>query len=120
MNLKNPEEWKRWVESNTDPYGSTCVKVGQRVMELLDKGEPIVSARDLVHQADREVGNGITGFMAGAVAAMVSGCHERGEEFRQKWNTETQIQNEGDFANASGGVLNPALMSVQEKTEDDA
>lgn len=50
--------------------------------------------------------------MAGCVASMVSGCHERGEEFRRKWNGDHQIGNKGDAANEEVGVINPALLQV--------
>lgn len=50
--------------------------------------------------------------MAGCVAQMVSECHERGEEFRKQWNKDNQIKDEGDKANDSGGVLNPAIISI--------
>lgn len=43
---------------------------------------------------------------------MISKCHSRGEEFRKKWNHDNQISDEGDKANESGGVLNPALLKI--------
>lgn len=49
---------------------------------------------------------------AGCVASMVSKCHSRGEEFRKKWNIDNQIQTEGEKANKEGGVLNPALLTI--------
>jgi hypothetical protein len=48
--------------------------------------------------------------MAGAVAMIVLHCHSRSEEFRQKWNLENQIGDEGEKANEGEGVLNPAIM----------
>ena len=42
----------------------------------------------------------------------ITNCHSRGEEFRRKWNKDNQIHNEGDKANESGGVLNPALLTI--------
>lgn len=39
-------------------------------------------------------------------------CWSRGEELRRWHNLDTQIGNEGEKANASGGVLNPALLTT--------
>jgi len=51
-------------------------------------------------------GGGITGFMAGCVAGMVSQCHSRGEEFRKKWN-------ESYGAKDAKGTINPALVTIK-------
>lgn len=119
MNLKNKELWNEYVSLNTDPYGKCCVDVARRVMELLDENpEPLRhgyhpnldTPHGLICKADDDVGaGGITGFMAGAVAAMVSACHERGEEFRAAWNKPMMRDGEQD----GGGVKNPALLVVK-------
>jgi len=115
MPISNQEKWQKYQDSNTDDYGEACVKVARRVMEILDEGDAF-DPHDIICRADEETGvGGITGFMAGAMASMVSLCHSRGDEFRRKWNLDTQIQTEGEKANESGGVLNPALMSMREK-----
>jgi hypothetical protein len=115
MPISNQEAWSTWVESNKDSYGEACVNVARRVMELLDK-EDKFDTHEIICRADKETKmGGITGFMAGAVAQMVSECHSRGEEFRRMWNCEVQIGTEGDKANKTGGVLNPALLTIQTK-----
>lgn len=117
MPITKKKDWKEWVKINAkDPYSNCCVEVAGKVMELLDDddhGE--FNANDIVGEADRLLDAGITGFMSGCVAQMVSRCHSRGEEFRKKWNKETQIENEGDKANKGKGVLNPALLSIGKK-----
>lgn len=117
MNLKDEAAWNEWVKNNQDPYGGACVKVARRVMEILDEGKDF-DTWDIVNRADKETkAGGITGFMAGAVAQMVSVCHVRGEEFRRKWNKDNQISDEGDRANdEEGAILNPALLQVGPKT----
>ena len=78
-------------------------------MDEVDEFNP----HDIICQADDETNTGgITGFMAWAVASIVSQCHSRGEEFRQKWNIDTQIQDEGEKANEGKGILNPALLNI--------
>ena len=125
MKLKDKKGWNVYVKTNTDPYGKCCVDVARRVMELLEEDltplhegyhPDINTPHGLICKADTDIdGGGITGFMAGCVAQMVAKCHERGDEFRRVWNKENQINDEGDKANESGGVLNPALVTVSKK-----
>ena len=112
MPIEKKDDWKKWVDNNEDPYGAACVKVAQRVMEILDDVEKF-DTHKIICRADEETkAGGITGFMAGCVAQMVSHCHSRGEEFRRKWNTDNQIGHEGEKANDGDGVLNPALLVI--------
>ena len=116
MKLKNEELWDSYVENNKDPYGGCCVKVAKRVMELLEEDNTplqngyhpdIHTAHGLICKADDDIdAGGITGFMAGAVAAMISECHERGEEFRKSWNNKIDEKYSGE------GVLNPAILTI--------
>lgn len=55
---------------------------------------------------------GITGFMYGCAVSVLSHCWTHGEELRRWHNLKTQIKDEGERANDSGGVLNPALLNV--------
>lgn len=106
MNLKNEELWHKQVEINNDPYGGACIMVARRVMEILDENQPF-EATDLINQADRESGaGGITGYMAGAVASIVSQCHVRGDEFSKSWNN---YWNPGETRE---GVINPAILTI--------
>jgi len=117
MPIIKKEDWEKWVKINAkDPYSRCCVEVAKKVMELLDdNNHEKFNANEIVLEADRLLNEGITGFMSGCVAQMVSHCHSRGEEFRKKWNEETQIGDEGDKANEGKGVLNPALLSIGKK-----
>lgn len=115
MPITNQKDWDECVKNNQDPYGKACVDVAREVMRVLDKAKEFDCHR-IICDADKKVkAGGLTGFMAGCVAQMVSGCHSRGEEFRQKWNLDTQIQHEGEVANKSGGVLNPAILNIEGK-----
>ena len=115
MNLKNEKAWKGYVEVNIGDYGKCAVDVARRVMEILDNGEAF-ETHAIVCQADKDVHNGqgeLTGFLAGCVASMVSKCHIRGEEFRKQWNIDNQIHDEGEKVNVTGGVINPALLTIE-------
>ena len=112
MPIKNEEAWKLYKENNQDAYGGACVKVAGKVMEYLDVEPGDFDPHDLICRADKESEcGGITGFMAGAAAAMVSACHSRGEEFRKKWNELHGLKPEHD----NGGVINPAIFTISEK-----
>ena len=43
---------------------------------------------------------------------MLAQCWVHGEALRRWHNRDTQIGTEGDKANESGGVLNPALLTI--------
>ena len=115
MPIMNQDDWKKHVDANTDSYGGACVNVARRVMEILDAEPGEFDPHTIICRADKETDTGgITGFMAGCVASMVSQAHSRGEEFRRKWNLNVQIGTEGKKANESGGVLNPALLCIDD------
>lgn len=80
MPITNHTEWTNWVERNKEPYGKCCVEVARKVMEFMDEEPGPLNVRELISRSDAVIdGGGITGFMAGAVAAMVSCCHSRGK-----------------------------------------
>lgn len=113
MPITDKANWENWVDKNTDPYGKACVDVARRAMEILDEDPADFDCHALICKADEEVKTGgITGFMAGCVAQMIAVCHSRGEEFRRKWNLDNQVHDEGEKANKSGGVLNPAILTL--------
>ena len=113
MPIVKTEDWNKAVEVNKDPYGKACVDVARRAMEILDEELGDFDCHKLICRADDESkAGGITGFMAGCVAQMISQCHSRGEEFRKKWNLDNQIKDEGEKANENGGILNPAILEI--------
>lgn len=108
--------WEKWVKGNQDEYGKYCVDVARRVMELLDEDSTplhegynpdIHTPHGLISKADEDINaGGITGFMAGCIAKMVSKCHSRGEEFRLIWNAPYKVKVD------NGGVVNPAILTI--------
>ena len=116
MPITKQQEWDNCVEINKDFYGKACVDVARQAMKILDEEPDDFDTHKLICRADDESGaGGITGFMAGCVAQMISRCHSRGEEFRCKWNRGNQISDEGEKANKSGGILNPAILHIETK-----
>lgn len=115
MTLRCPEGWKKTVDANTDPYGAATVQYAEtwaRLMEgrIANGGTIQDSADDASHLAD--AGIGITGFMYGCAVGILSHVWIHGEELRRWHNLKTQIRDEGEKANETGGVLNPALLRI--------
>ncbi len=110
MPIIKKEDWEKKEETNKDPYGKCCIDVAREVMRLLDTEEyKDFDCHKIICSAEKNVGEkGITGFMAGMIAQIVSYYHSRGKEFRKKWNTHYGITEE----KAKGGMVNPAIMSV--------
>lgn len=109
------EEYQKYVENNSkDDYSKACVTYTERWAELMEnmiaKGEKIVDiAKTASHEADKE---GITGFMYGCAVQALAYFWLYGEELRRWHNLDTQINNEGERANETGGVLNPAVLNI--------
>ena len=117
MKISNQKIYNKWVKNNTDPYGKAVVDYAIRWAEMMeaetDAGKRILDiAKQTSRDADTE---GITGFMYGCAVQMLSSCWVHGETLRQWHNIETQFGNEGEEANKSGGVLNPALLNFSSK-----
>lgn len=66
-------------------------------------------AHDASVWADDE---GITGFMYGCAVSILSQVWTHGDALRRWHNLNTQIGKEGERANETGGVLNPALLCL--------
>ncbi len=99
-------EWQRVVNVNRySSYGFGVILASIAVLNKLNA--PSTSPEKAFSAIDNM---GLTGYMAGATAQRVSYFHPRGEEFRHWYNLKTQIRDEGVKANASGSVLNPALL----------
>lgn len=114
MILKDPVTWAECVKNNTDEYGKAVIdytNTWARLMEVrMAKGERLEDiAEETSHQADYE---GITGFMYGCAVNFLAHCWIYGEQLRLWHNLKTQIGHEGEQANATGGVLNPALINI--------
>ena len=111
MPIKKPDEWKIWEDKNKDPYGKCAVDVAREAMRVIDEeyeGKPIKKndSDKIISIADKNLDAGITGFMAGCVAQMISACHTRGDEFQTAWNEYWGRADEKE------GVVNPAILTV--------
>lgn len=87
------EAWARLMQARM-AEGKSLAEIADECSSLADKGF------------------GITGFMYGCAVSALAHCWKHGEELRRWHNLKTQIKDEGKRANESGGVLNPALLSI--------
>ena len=111
------EDWLKGLEKNRDPYGRRCYTYAadwaRRMEEAMAAGAALTDcAEQASHDADTD---GITGFMYGCAVSLLAHCWVHGEELRCWHNLKIQIRDEGERANETGGVLNPALLSLGPK-----
>ncbi len=114
FSLTDQDGWDKTVAANLDPYGAAGVRYAATWAAMMEarigKGEMLADiAKATSYEADSE---GITGFMYGCAVSILSQVWAHGDELRRWHNIDTQIGTEGERANESGGVLNPALLSV--------
>lgn len=117
LTVRDTAAWEAFSQVNTDPYGARIVRFADewaRLMEArLATGETIAScAQDTATLANDD---GITGYMYGCAVSILAQCWAHGEALRRWHNHTTQLHDEGDRANAEGGVLNPALLRIGPK-----
>lgn len=113
---RNEEEWQKGIIAQKgDGYGLGCYTFAEYWARLMQKG--IAEGKQLKDIADEcshkaDIPCGITGFMYGCAVSILAHCWKHGEELRKWHNKSTQLGNEGDEANDSGGVLNPAMLTI--------
>jgi len=117
MKLKpgTESDYADYKANNQDPYGKGVVDFSETWANLMEQelasGKKIADiAKDTSHKADTD---GITGFMYGCAVSGLAHFWEHGEELRRWHNLDTQVRNEGEKANESGGVLNPAILNIE-------
>lgn len=115
MRLRDEAGWRLCVEVNDDPYGRATVEYAERWANLMErKMDDGLALEAMASETSREADTeGITGFMYGCAVSILSKVWEYGEALRRWHNLSTQIHDEGEKANESGGVLNPAMLVVR-------
>lgn len=114
IELQDADGWKTFVEKNSDPYGSGVVRFAENWARLM-QAEMANGAKleDIADKASSDADTeGITGFMYGCAVSVLSQVWKHGEGLRRWHNFKTQIGNEGEKANESGGVLDPAVIRI--------
>lgn len=114
IELADEAGWQKSKQVNSDGYGGAVMTYSERWARLMQvemaNGKKLADVADATSQeADLE---GITGFMYGCAVSQLASCWKHGDELRRWHNIKTQLGNEGEKANESGGVLNPTLLSI--------
>lgn len=114
MTLSDPDGWKKTVAANTDDYGSVVIRYAEKWARLMEGriavGDTLEAcAEKTSHLADDE---GITGFMYGCAVNILSQVWIHGDQLRRWHNLKHQLRDEGEKANESGAVLNPAVITI--------
>ena len=114
MKLANAELWQECLANNTDGYGLAINAFAERWAGLMEdaiaSGETVASCAE--RTCDKADTDGITGFMYGCAVSILSKVWLHGEDLRRWHNKDVAIGAEGDAANESGGVLNPAILTL--------
>lgn len=98
-----------WFAEHWAEAMEQAIQEGQKLEDVAD---------ELSHKVDNSMGQyGLTGFQYGAAVSVLANCWEHGEQLRLWHNLKTQLHDEGEKANESGGVLNPALMTMQPREQ---
>ena len=97
-------EYDEYVKKNNDPYGGCCVKCGEFFGKFVDEGRTFDEAEEMMLETPD--GDGITGFMMGALMSGLSHFHERGDEIKVWWNKRS------DGTPDESGVNNPAILTI--------
>lgn len=118
---KSIKEWDQIVKMNSntkkDPsgYGLGIIHYAEAWADLMEvgmaRGQKLEDvAEKASHDADTEK---ITGCMYGMAVSILAKHWKYGEQLRRWHNKDCQLNDEGDRANESGGVLNPAMITVK-------
>lgn len=101
-----------------DKYGGCVFFYAQHWANLMEcaivNGSKVADCADeCSDRADKDLGRyGITSFQYGCAVSVLSEFWEHGEELRKWHNLKIQIKDEGERANKTGGVLNPAVLCI--------
>jgi hypothetical protein len=114
------QQYQERFDKNADPYGRRCFTYAQDWAELLEKQmaeQPELDAKQIIEKYAEPFSqladiDGITGFMYGMAVGILAEHWIHGELLRRWHNLQTQIGNEGERANQTGGTLNPALLNL--------
>lgn len=116
MTLKDADGWKKANDANPpdEPYGHRVMTYAEDWANFMErdmaKGEALEACADRTsREADTD---GITGFMYGCAVSTLAAVWVHGDQLRRWHNLKTQLGTEGERANETGGVLNPALLNI--------
>jgi len=113
IELADEDGWQKIKENNKNVYGAAVVSYAERWARLMQlemaNGKCLEDVAETTSQ-EANLDEDITAFIYGCAVSMLAHCWKYGERLRRWHNLKYQIGNEGEKANESGSVLNPALL----------
>lgn len=112
------DKWKEFQELHTrNPYDAGILAYATRWARLMQvemaNGKKLEDVADATSsEADLE---GMSGFSYGIAVGAIAEQWKFGDQLRRWHNHKYQLGNEGDEANDTGGVLNPAMLVIGRK-----
>lgn len=99
-------EYDKYVEINSaDEYSKCVITCTESFGNAIDEGKTPDEAERIM--LDTEDGEGLTGYMVGAIMAAVAHFHPEGEKVRVWWNNRYGVSSEK-------GTVNPAIVTMKE------
>ncbi|MFA6270740.1 MAG: hypothetical protein WC657_06070 [Candidatus Paceibacterota bacterium] len=116
FSISDPAKWQEFITSQ-DSYRRACCAYAARWANLMEQRMADGAAlEDVADKASNDADtDGMTGFGYGVTVAILASVWEHGEALRRWHNHNVQLGDEGDRANESGGVINPALLGFKKK-----
>jgi hypothetical protein len=100
------DEWRDYAKNNTDDgYSAAVIEGTIGGLRALADGKTPAEAEKACTAAE-------TGFQMGCVAKGLAHFAPRGDEFRAYWNRQYLPEEEAVKADASGGTVNPAILTI--------
>ena len=87
MNLKDAERWNRYIDNCQGYHDKYRVNLARLVMEYIDDGKEFELYDVIVREAEKLDFGRVSIYIAYDVFSMIYLCHERGEEFKKKWDS---------------------------------
>ena len=113
MKIKDEQAWRVAIDSHQDEYSKDILVYAQAWAEemerRMDAGEQLEDiAHEASHAADADIG--ITGSMYGHAVMQLAIHWQHGEALRRWHNARHGV--DGAVANETGGIIDPAIMTV--------
>lgn len=114
MEESDPEAWETFIMANQNSYGRGIIEYAERWARLMQLEMANGKTLEEVAQATAQEADidGMSGFSYGAAVSTLVACWKHGDQLRRWHNLDTQLGDEGERANETGGVLNPALLNI--------
>lgn len=100
------EEWREYAKNNTeDGYSAAVIEGTIGGLRALAEGKT-------PEESSKECTAAETGFQMGCVAKGLAHFSPRGDEFRAYWNRQYMTEEQAVKADAEGGTVNPAILTI--------